>query len=151
MVYVRKAKQTRANERNKSSVVAFSGYFDPLHVGHLEGIKLASKLADELVIILNTDEQCILKKGKSFMPEEERKKIMQSIKGVDRVVTSIDTDESVCKTLEALQPDIFAKGGDRFSDEIPEKQVCQELGIRLVDGLGAKIRSSRDFTGLGEE
>lgn len=136
---------------SKNQVVAISGYFDPLHIGHLEYIELAKKLGDYLIVILNNDDQAILKKGKSFMPEWERKKIMENIKGVDRVYISIDEDESVCKSLEVIQPNIFAKGGDRFIDEIPETKICNELGIRIIDGLGNKIRSSKDFTGLGDE
>lgn len=130
------------------TVVAISGYFDPLHVGHIEYINLAKKLGDKLIVILNTDEQAIIKKGKPFMPDYDRKKILENLKDVDEVRMSIDTDETICKTLQAVQPDIFAKGGDRFAHEIPEAKVCNELGIRIVDGLGNKIRSSSDFTGL---
>ena len=128
--------------------IAASGYFDPVHIGHLEYLERAKALGNELIVILNNDEQCVLKKGACFMPELERKKILQKMRMVDKVFISIDTDESVCKSLEVIQPDIFAKGGDRFANEIPENQICKELNIRMVDGLGDKIRSSKDFTGL---
>lgn len=126
-------------------IVAVSGYFDPLHIGHIEYFKLAKKLGDKLIVILNNDKQAILKKGKQFMPLEERKKILEALRDVDEVFISIDEDETVCKSLEAVKPDIFAKGGDRFAGEIPETEICEKLGIKIIDGLGNKIRSSRDF------
>lgn len=79
------------------------------------------------------------------MPLEERKKILEALRDVDEVFVSIDEDETVCKSLEAVKPDIFAKGGDRFAGEIPETEICKKLGIKIIDGLGNKIRSSRDF------
>ena len=85
------------------------------------------------------------------MPEEDRLKIVESIKGVDEAVLSIDNDRTVCKTLEMINPDIFANGGDRSNKEIPEAKVCTKQNIKLIDGLGAKIRSSSDLTGLKEK
>lgn len=126
-------------------IVAVSGYFDPIHVGHIEYLKLAKELGGKLIVILNNDEQAKLKKGKPFMPLEERKSILKAIKYVDEVFISIDNDKSVCKSLEAIKPDIFAKGGDRFSSEIPEAEICRKLGIKIVDGLGNKIQSSSDL------
>lgn len=126
-------------------VVAVSGFFDPLHVGHVEYFELASKLGDKLVVILNNDKQCFIKKGRAFMPEEEKKKIIEAIRYVDEVFLSVDEDITVCKSLAAVKPDIFAKGGDRFADEIPEAKICEELGILMVDGLGKKIQSSSDL------
>ncbi len=126
-------------------IVAVSGYFDPIHVGHIEYFKLAKALGDKLIVILNNDEQAKLKKGNPFMPMEERKKILEAIKYVDEVFVSIDNDKSVCKSLRAVKPHIFAKGGDRFSHEIPEAGVCKELSIQIVDGLGEKIQSSSNF------
>ena len=131
--------------------VVVSGYFDPIHIGHLEYFKEAKKLGDYLIVIVNNDYQCSLKKGKSFMPEEDRLKIVESIKGVDEAVLSIDNDRTVCKTLEMINPDIFANGGDRSNKEIPEAKVCTKQNIKLIDGLGAKIRSSSDLTGLKEK
>ena len=108
-------------------VVATSGYFDPLHVGHLECLEMAAELGDKLIVIVNSDLQAKLKKGESFMKEEDRMKIISTLDCVDEVFLSIDTDKSQCKSLKHLKPDIFAKGGDRMSDEIPESKVCKEL------------------------
>mgnify|MGYP001260305014 CR=1 FL=1 len=128
--------------------VTVSGYFDPIHVGHIEYLELAAQLGDELVVIVNNDNQAKLKKGKSFMAEKDRVRIVQALKCVDRVVLSIDDDKTVCKSLALISPDIFANGGDRANSEIPEAQVCLENGIEIIDGLGAKIRSSSEYTGL---
>ena len=131
-------------------IVVTSGYFDPLHVGHLECLEMAKELGDRLIVIVNSDLQAKLKKGKSFMNENDRMKIVSALKCVDHVFLSIDKDKSQCETLRCIKPDIFAKGGDRMSDEIPESKVCKELGIKIIDGLGEKIRSSSDLTGLKE-
>jgi len=128
--------------------VAISGYFDPLHVGHIELINQAAKLGDELIVIVNNDDQATLKKGRPFMNQDDRANIVANIKNVDEVVLSIDYDKSVCRTLKLVKPDVFAQGGDRHDDEVPEKGICKELGIKMIDGLGDKIRSSSDFTGL---
>ena len=128
--------------------VAVSGYFDPIHVGHIEYLELAKKIGDYLIIIVNNDFQASLKKGKSFMNENDRVEIVSALKCVDEVFLSIDKDSSVCKSLEHLKPDIFANGGDRKLDEIPETSVMKKYNIKMVDGLGKKIRSSSDLTGL---
>ena len=125
--------------------VAISGYFDPIHVGHLEYISLSKKLGDYLIVIINNDHQCTLKKGKHFMDENDRAKILEAIEGVDEVFISIDQDRTVCKSLEKIRPDIFTNGGDRHNREIPEAIVCKKYGIELIDGLGKKIRSSSDL------
>tara|TARA_Y100000741_G_scaffold251317_1_gene193293 strand:- start:244 stop:648 length:405 start_codon:yes stop_codon:yes gene_type:complete len=129
-------------------IVAISGYFDPLHVGHLEYIKLAKKFGDKLVVIVNNDYQSKLKKGKSFMNESDRLEIVKSIIWVDDAIISIDKDGTVCKSIEFIKPDIFANGGDRKNKEIPESKICNNLGIKIIDGLGEKIRSSSNYTGL---
>ena len=129
-------------------IVATSGYFDPLHVGHLECLELASQLGDRLIVIVNSDLQAKQKKGKSFMVEEDRLKIVAALRCVDEVFLSIDKDSTQCESLRYLKPDICAKGGDRKSDEIPESSICRELGIKIVDGLGKKIRSSSSLTGI---
>jgi len=123
-------------------IVAASGYFDPLHIGHVEYLQLAKKLGDKLVVIVNNDEQAKLKNGAVFMPQEERLRVVAALKPVDEVILSIDKDKTVCKTLEMLKPHIFAKGGDRFSSEIPEAGVCKKNNIQIIDGLGAKIQAS---------
>jgi|TARA_Y100000310_G_C20580600_1_gene762767 D-beta-D-heptose 7-phosphate kinase/D-beta-D-heptose 1-phosphate adenosyltransferase len=138
-------------------IIINSGYFDPLHIGHLECMELSKKLGDKLVIILNNDFQCELKKGKTFMPQDERKKILEALKPVDEVFVSIDKNKSVCESIKTVAKKykgheiIFAKGGDRFSNEIPEAKVCKEFKIKIVDNLGKKIQSSSNLTGLKEK
>lgn len=129
-------------------VVVASGYFDPVHIGHIEYLKLAKSLGNKLIVIVNNDKQAILKKGKEFMPFTERIEIVKSLKFVDEVFPSIDEDKTVCKSLEFLKPDVFAKGGDRTSGEIPEGEICKKLGIKIIDGLGAKVQSSSSLTGI---
>ena len=128
-------------EHNMKTVAA-SGYFNPLHKGHVEYLEKAKSLGDKLVVILNNDYQRALKGSKEFMSQEERMVILKALRCVDEVVLSIDMDPTVCKSLEMIKPDIFAKGGDRFASEIPEAEVCNRLGILMVDGLGNKIQSS---------
>ena len=129
-------------------IVAVSGYFDPIHVGHLEYLKMSKKLGDKLVVIVNNNYQCILKKGKPFMDENDRLEIVKSLEMVDEVFLSIDKDKTVCASLEAIKPHIFANGGDRSVGEVPEYKTCQKHNTVMTDGLGNKIRSSSDLTGL---
>tara|TARA_R110000851_G_scaffold21863_1_gene65108 strand:- start:708 stop:1064 length:357 start_codon:yes stop_codon:yes gene_type:complete len=117
-------------------------------VGHIEYLEEAKKLGDKLVVIVNNDEQARLKKGKPFMAQGDRLKIVKSLRCVDEAFISIDTDLSVCKSLRLCIPHIFANGGDRKQEEIPEAKTCRELNIEMSDGLGLKIRSSSDYTGL---
>jgi len=128
--------------------IAVSGYFDPIHVGHLEYLKLAKQLGDKLIVIVNNDKQAILKKRKSFMNEKDRMEIVSALQCVDEVFLSIDDDKSVCKSLEFLKPSIFANGGDRSLSEIPETAIIEKYSIKMVDGLGEKIRSSSKITGM---
>ena len=128
--------------------VAISGYFDPIHVGHLEYIEMSKKLGDYLIVIVNNNKQCVLKKGKPFMDEMDRIKIIKAIKWVDEVFLCVDEDSTVCKSLEKIKPDIFTNGGDRHNTEIPEAVVCRKYGIELIDGMGNKIRSSSELTGI---
>lgn len=124
-------------------VVATSGYFDPMHIGHVRLLKEARKLGDKLIVILNSDKQAMIKKGFSFMPQEQRKEIIQELNCVDEVFISIDEDGSQCKTLAFLKPDIFAKGGDRNSSNIPETEVCKKYNIEIINNVGGeKIQSS---------
>ena len=127
------------------TTVAASGYFDPIHVGHIEYLEKSKALGDKLIVIVNNDNQTCMKKGKPFMSAEDRLKIVKSLKCVDDAFISIDTDSSVCKSLKACNPDIFANGGDRKEEEIPEAKICNELNIEMRDGLGEKIRSSSDL------
>ena len=130
--------------------VAVSGYFDPIHVGHLEYLRMAKELGDSLVVIVNNNYQCKLKKGKYFMDENDRVEIVKALRFVDEVFLSIDNDKTVCKSLEEIKPDIFANGGDRATSEVPETPICKKFNIKMVDGLGDKIRSSSSLTGLNE-
>jgi len=141
-------------------IVIASGYFDPITCAHCEYLKLAKDLYTKegkdgkLLVIVNNDEQAILKKGKSFMPCDDRILIMQELRNVDEVIKSIDKDRTVCETLKMIYSKYkgnelwFVNGGDAFNNNIPEVKICNELGIKLLDGLGDKIRSSSWLTGL---
>jgi D-beta-D-heptose 7-phosphate kinase/D-beta-D-heptose 1-phosphate adenosyltransferase len=120
----------------KKTVVAVSGAFDPIHVGHVRYLKAAAKLGDKLVVILNSDDFLLKKKGFIFTPFTERKEILESIKGVDEVVASVDEDQTVCKTLGLVKPDIFAKGGDRTIANIPETETCRMIGCKVMVNVG---------------
>jgi D-beta-D-heptose 7-phosphate kinase/D-beta-D-heptose 1-phosphate adenosyltransferase len=132
----------------KQTTVAVSGAFDPLHIGHMRYMREAAKLGDRLIVILNSDEFLLRKKGFIFMPFEDRKEILESIKGVDEVVASIDTDQTVSKTLELIKPDIFAKGREPVSaDEIPEVETCRLIGCEVVMNVGGgKVRGDRELS-----
>ena len=142
-------------KRKKTAIV--SGYFDPLHVGHLEYFKMAKELADELLVIVNNHNQCMLKKGDEFMDERDRLELVFHLDMVDEAILSTDEDRSVCETLKMItqfKPHnklIFCNGGDRDASNSPEVKVCSELGIHFEQGLGRKIRSSSEFTGLVEK
>ena len=135
-------------EHHKELIVAVSGYFDPLHVGHLEYFQLAKQLGDKLYVIVNNDVQAVLKKQTSFMNENDRLEIIKSLSIVDNAILSIDQDKSVSKTLEKIKPDIFGNGGDQIKGSILEEETCIRNNIKIVDQLGKKIRSSSEITGL---
>lgn len=133
----------------KKKAVIVSGYFNPIHKGHLEYFNNAKAMADELFVIVNSDHQRALKGSKEFQKEDERLFIVQNIKAVDKAIISIDKDRTVCKTISSLFKDFskeydlaFANGGDQDNDSIPEAPICNELGVSLIDGLGDKIQSS---------
>ncbi|MDO8564956.1 MAG: adenylyltransferase/cytidyltransferase family protein [bacterium] len=142
--------------KGAKTVVAVSGGFAPLHIGHVRLFEAAKELGDELVVILNNDNWLRMKKGYAFMPEQERKEVIEGLRAVNRVVlskhTRNDPDRSVCRELRKLKPDIFANGGDRDKKDAhtkssslnPEQVLCQELGIRMVFGIGkgGKVQSS---------
>ena len=138
----------------KTAIV--SGYFDPLHVGHIEYFKLAKEMADELVVIVNNAEQCHLKKADEFMLEKDRLEIVYHLDMVDEAILAVDEDKSVSETIrmihrfKPMDKLIFCNGGDRDASNSPEVKVCSELGIEFIQGLGKKIRSSSEMTGLVE-
>lgn len=134
---------------SKPKVIIVSGYFNPIHKGHLEYFNNAKSKADKLFVIVNNDNQRKLKGSKDFQDENERMFIVSNIKAVDKVVLSIDTDRTVCKTIESIAKEfgekfnlVFANGGDQNNDNCPEKDICSEYSVELIDGLGAKIQSS---------
>ena len=133
----------------KKKAVIVSGYFNPIHKGHLEYFNNAKALCDELFVIVNNDHQRELKGSKEFQKEDERMIIISNIKAVDKAILSIDKDRTVCATLQMIAEKYgsefelaFANGGDQNNDTIPERPICEEVGIALIDGLGDKIQSS---------
>ena len=134
------------SKKKKPVIVAVSGYFNPLHVGHLDMIEKSKKLGDKLVVIVNNDNQVKLKGSVPFMSLADRVRIIGALRDVDEVFVSIDRDKTVCKSLTKIHPDIFANGGDRHTlNDVPEYPICQKLGISMVDGLGRKIRASSEL------
>jgi len=130
--------------------VAISGGFDPIHTGHIRYIEEALKLGDELIVILGRDDQLAQKKGTCAIPYEVRKAVLEwGLKGRGKVVENIDEDITCCESLEYYRPDIFAKGGNTWNGEsLPEKEVCEVLGIEIAFGVGGydKPYSSSEFT-----
>ena len=134
---------------SKQKAIIISGYFNPIHKGHLEYFNIAKNQADKLFVIVNNDHQRALKGSKEFQDENERMIIVSNIKAVDKAVLSIDTDRTVCKTIESIAVEFgnefdlsFANGGDQNNDTIPEREVCDMMNVALIDGLGDKIQSS---------
>lgn len=127
-------------------MVAISGGFDPVHIGHIDLIRAARALGGRLVAILNNDNWLLQKKGYFFMAEQERKAVLESIRYVDRVIVtghqSKPRDMSVCRELKTIKPDIFANGGDRKADNIPEYELCNRLGIKMVFNVGGGKKQS---------
>ena len=132
-------------------LVIVSGYFNPLHGGHLDMMEAAAKLGDRLLVVVNNDKQQLLKKGKIILEQENRYRLINALRVVDEVVLSIDTAPPVIDTLEVIARThpydelIFANGGDRSNDkEIPETEICKKYGIRLVFGVGSHDVIKRD-------
>ena len=127
----------------KEKIVVVSGAFDPLHVGHIKLLKEARTYGDKLIVILNNDKWVKSQRSYIFMPEMERKEILEAIKYVDDVIISYHDDDAedltVCSELMVIKPDVFAKGGDSWhSKNIPERSTCKDLGIKIVFGVGYK-------------
>ena len=118
-------------------LVTVSGGFDPIHVGHVRMILAAARLGN-VIVIANSDAWLMRKKGYVFMTYEERQEILYAIKGVVDVVEASDGDDTVCKTLEKINPDVFANGGDRKEGSIPEYELCKKLDIEMIFGVGGR-------------
>jgi len=136
-------------KKNKPTAVIVSGYFNPIHKGHIDYFKQAKALGDELFVIVNNDFQRELKGSKAFQEEEERLLIVSNIKPVNKAILSIDQDRTVRATIKKIVEEyksdfqfMFANGGDQNNQSIPEAEICEELGVVLTDGLGEKIQSS---------
>jgi len=134
---------------SKQKAIIVSGYFNPIHKGHLEYFNNAKTKADKLFVIVNNDHQRALKGSREFQDENERMIIVSNIKAVDKAILSIDTNRTVCKTIESIAGEFgnefdlgFANGGDQNNDTIPEREVCDMMNVALIDGLGDKIQSS---------
>ena len=134
---------------NKKKGIIVSGYFNPIHKGHIEYFNNSKALADEMFVIVNNDIQRALKGSKEFQQEQERVFIVSNVKSVNHCILSIDQDRTVCKTIEKIALDFgedydlsFSNGGDQNNDTIPERSICDQMGITLIDGLGDKIQSS---------
>jgi cytidyltransferase-like protein len=137
----------------KMKVIIVSGYFNPLHVGHIEYFNNARACGDKLCVIVNNDLQRELKGSKAFMRQNERLCIVENLRMVDYAILSTDQDRTVCKTIKEIHELhsvgwsehvelSFANGGDQNNDTIPERSICEEFGIELIDDLGNKIQSS---------
>jgi cytidyltransferase-like protein len=134
---------------SKQKAIIVSGYFNPIHKGHLEYFNNAKAMADQLFVIVNNDHQRELKGSREFQDENERMIIVSNIKAVDKAILSIDADRTVCTTIKMIAEQYgvefelgFANGGDQNNDTIPEKPICEQMNVALIDGLGDKIQSS---------
>jgi cytidyltransferase-like protein len=133
----------------KKRAIIVSGYFNPIHRGHIEFLNLSKKKGDILIVIVNNDHQRKIKGSKEFMKEDERVLIIENIKCVDKVYLSIDKDRTVIETIKLIHLEMtndynlfFANGGDQNNSTIAEKDICNTLKIGLLDNLGNKIQSS---------
>lgn len=138
-------------------IIIISGYFNPLHSGHIDYINSAKQLGNILIVIINNDKQVKIKGSKKFMSENERKYIVSNLKNVDDAIISIDEDKTVNKSLKKIfqlalleysncTEFIFANGGDRKKENIPELKVCNELNIKPVFNVGGeKVQSSSEL------
>ena len=129
--------------------IIVSGYFNPIHKGHLDLFEKAKEVGDALIVIVNNDKQREMKGSKFFQDEEERIRIIRALSVVDMAWISIDKDSTQIETLKCMFNKFhetyklaFANGGDQNNNTIPEKSICEQYGIELIDGLGDKIQSS---------
>ena len=133
----------------KPKAIIVSGYFNPIHKGHIEYFQNARSYGNVLFVIVNSDFQRALKGSKEFQDEKERVFIVENLRMVDKCFLSVDKDRKVVESIKMIFNQFgneyqlaFANGGDQNNDTIPERSICEELGIELIDGLGAKIQSS---------
>jgi cytidyltransferase-like protein len=134
----------------EKTLIIVSGYFNPVHKGHIEYLTRSKELGDFLYVIVNNDYQRELKGSKPFMMADERKLIIESLKVVDRAMVAVDTEKTVNESIKFIMNEIgsqfnkilFANGGDQNRNTVGEAKLCEELGIELADGLGDKIQSS---------
>ena len=132
-------------QKTPYDTVVVSGGFDPVHIGHVRLILAAAEYGD-VIVVANSDSWLYRKKGFVFMTWEQRREILEALKGVVRVEWVDDTDETVCEALKRIKPTYFANGGDRKDDNVPEVAVCNELGIEMLWNMGGgKIESSSDL------
>ena len=150
MIQIMKPKSNLPAQAGKKVVIT-SGFFNPLHIGHINLIKEAKKLGDFLVVIVNSDEQVKIKGSIPFMPEQERIEIIKALRYADDVILAVDKDKTVAETLIAIAKKypgselFFAKGGDRNSGNIPENEVkaCKDFNITVINNVGGnKVQSS---------
>ena len=139
----------KITEKMKQKAVIVSGYFNPIHKGHIEYFQNAKANGDKLFVIVNSDFQRALKGSKEFQDEKERVFIVENLKLVDKCFLSIDKDRTVVESIKMIYNEFgneyqlaFANGGDQSNSISPEKPICDDLGIELIDGLGDKIQSS---------
>lgn len=124
------------------TTVCVSGGFDPAHIGHLRMIQEAAKFG-RVIVIVNSDEWLMRKKGYIFMPFVERCEIIEGFTATGETIAVDDSDNTVCEALARIKPDYFANGGDRKSHNTPEMDLCDKLGIEMLWSVGGgKIQSS---------
>tara|TARA_B100001094_G_scaffold329277_1_gene391663 strand:+ start:395 stop:814 length:420 start_codon:yes stop_codon:yes gene_type:complete len=130
---------------NKKKTVMLSGGFDPIHKGHVRMILDAAQHGD-VIVVANSDDWLMRKKGYIFMDWESRAEIIRAIRGVSLVASVDDADDTVCEAIRRLKPDFFANGGDRKGDNTPEVSLCGDMGVSLLWNIGGeKIESSSEL------
>tara|TARA_Y100000592_G_scaffold32231_1_gene51243 strand:+ start:73 stop:585 length:513 start_codon:yes stop_codon:yes gene_type:complete len=139
-------RNSRNMRRTPYDTVMVSGGFDPMHIGHVRMIQEAAREFGEVIVAVNSDDWLLRKKGYVFMPWEERAEIARAIQGVTKVVAFDDSDNTACDAIRTHKPTFFANGGDRTTENTPEQEVCEEIGVQMVWGVGGgKIQSSSDL------